>query len=100
MPTRPKAAPARPCGEGATTVPGLVVYRFNAPVMRQMLRSPRNTWQLEQAVISMLAGDLFDPPPVLLRLRVFKIVYAVTVLRNLRQWWAGHRYRLAQARAE
>ena len=76
------------------------IYRFNEPVMRRMFSSPRNTWQLEQGVISMLAGDLFDPLPVLLRLRVFKIVYGLTVLRNLRQWWAGHRYRLAQARAE
>ncbi|MGN2245235.1 NAD(P)/FAD-dependent oxidoreductase [Frateuria sp. GZRR35] len=76
------------------------IYRFNEPVMRRMFASPRNTWQLEQGVISMLAGDLFDPPPVLLRLRVFKIVYGVTVMKNLRQWWAGHRYRLAQARAE
>jgi flavin-dependent dehydrogenase len=76
------------------------IYRFNGPVMQQMFRSPRNTWQLEQGVISMLAGDLFDPLPVLLRLRVFKLVYGVSVLANLRQWWAGHRHRLAQARAE
>jgi flavin-dependent dehydrogenase len=76
------------------------IYRFNEPVMRRMFSSPRNTWQLEQGVISMLAGDLFDPPPVLRRLRVFKIVYGISVLANLRQWWAGRRYRLAQARAE
>ena len=76
------------------------IYRFNEPVMRRMFASPRNTWQLEQGVISMLAGDLFDPLPVLLRLRVFKLVYGVSVLANLRQWWTGHRHRLAQARAE
>ena len=38
------------------------IYRFNGPVMQQLFRSPRNTWQLEQGVISMLAGDLFDSP--------------------------------------
>ena len=76
------------------------IYRFNEPVMRRMFASPRNTLQLEQGVISMLAGDLFDNRPVLLRLRVFKLVYAFMALRNLRQWWAGHRYRLAQARAD
>ncbi|MCX7512660.1 NAD(P)/FAD-dependent oxidoreductase [Frateuria hangzhouensis] len=76
------------------------IERFNEPVMRRMFSSPRNTWQLEQGVISMLAGDLFDPPPVLRRLRLFKLVYGVMVLRSLRQWWVGHRYRLAQARAE
>src|SRR6185312_7871111 len=36
------------------------IYRFNGPVMQQMFRQPRNIWQLEQGVISMLAGDLFD----------------------------------------
>ena len=45
------------------------IYRFNGPVMQQMFRSPRNTWQLEQGVISMLAGDLFDTPKVLWRLQ-------------------------------
>jgi flavin-dependent dehydrogenase len=76
------------------------IHRFNEPVMRRMFAAPRNIWQLEQGVISMLAGDLYDPPAVLRRLRLFKLVYGVMVLRNLRQWWAGHRHRLAQARAE
>src|SRR3984893_4272851 len=40
------------------------IYRFNGPVMRQMFSHPNNTWQLEQSVISMLAGDLFDTPKV------------------------------------
>jgi flavin-dependent dehydrogenase len=75
------------------------IYRFNGPVMRQMLRQPRNTWQLEQGVISMLAGDLFDTPKVLWRLQLFKLVYAISVLRDWRRSRAEHKYRLAQARA-
>jgi hypothetical protein len=65
-----------------------------------MFREPRNDWQLEQGVISMLAGDLFDNPKVLRRLSLFKLVYAVTGLRDWRRWRAEHKYRLAQARAE
>ncbi len=76
------------------------IYRFNGPVMRQMFREPRNTWQLEQGVISMLAGDLFDTPKVLRRLALFKLVYAFCGLRDLRRWRAEHRYRMAQARAQ
>ena len=76
------------------------IYRFNGPVMTQMFSHPRNTWQLEQGVISMLAGDLFDTPKVLRRLRLFKLVYAIAVLRNIRGWRAEHKYRLAQAGAE
>ncbi len=76
------------------------IYRFNGPVMQQMFREPRNTWQLEQGVISMLAGDLFDTPKVLWRLRLFKLVYALCGLRDWRRWRAEHRYRMAQARAQ
>jgi flavin-dependent dehydrogenase len=76
------------------------IYRFNGPVLEQMFRAPRNDWQLEQGVISMLAGDLFDTPKVLRRLRLFKLVYAITGLRNWRRWRSEHKYRLAQARSE
>jgi flavin-dependent dehydrogenase len=75
------------------------IYRFNGPVMRQMFRQPRNTWQLEQGVISMLAGDLFDTPRVLWRLQLFKLVYVLCGMRDWRRWRAEHRYRLAQARS-
>ena len=76
------------------------IYRFNEPVMRDMFRSPRNALKLEQGVISMLAGDLFDTPRVLWRLQLFKLVYGVLALREWGRWRAGHRYRLAQARAQ
>jgi flavin-dependent dehydrogenase len=76
------------------------IYRFNGPVMQQMFRQPRNTWQLEQGVISMLAGDLFDTPKVLWRLRLFKLIYALCGLRDWRRWREEHRYRLAQARSQ
>ncbi len=76
------------------------IYRFNGPVMQQLFRSPRNTWQMEQGMISMLAGDLFDTPKVLRRLSAFKLIYALTGLCNFRRWRAEHRYRLAQARSQ
>jgi flavin-dependent dehydrogenase len=75
------------------------IYRFNGPVMQQMFRQPRNTWQLEQGVISMLAGDLFDTPKVLRKLRLFKLVYAICTLRDWRRSRAERKYRLAQAQA-
>ena len=76
------------------------IYRFNGPVMTQMFAQPRNIWQLEEGVISMLAGDLFDAPKVLRRLRLFKLVYAIAALRDFRRSRAERRYRLAQARGE
>ena len=76
------------------------IYRFNGPVMQQMFREPSNAWQLEQGVISMLAGDLFDTPKVLRRLSLFKLVYAIVGLRDWRRWRSEHKYRLAQARLQ
>lgn len=76
------------------------IYRFNNPVLRDMFRNPVNRWQLEQTVISMLAGDLFDTPRVLRRLRLFKLVYAFCALRDFRGWRTENKYRLAQARSQ
>jgi len=66
------------------------IYRFTTPVMEALFAQPRNTLQLEQAVISMLAGDVFDNRAVRWRLRVFRLVYALTALQlapqALRGW--------------
>jgi len=76
------------------------IYRFNGPIMGRLFRKPRNVWQIEQAVISMLAGDLFDSPQVVRRLKAFKFVYAMTALRHWAGWFAERRYRLEQARLQ
>lgn len=75
------------------------IYRFNGPVLRQMFREPSNRWQLEQGLISMLAGDLFDTPRVLRRLKLFHLVYVFCALLDWRSWWIERRYRLGQARS-
>ena len=67
--------------------------------MAQLFRRPDNRLQIEQGMISMLAGDLFDSPRVLWRLQFFKLVYALGCLRDWRRWRAERSYRLAQARA-
>jgi flavin-dependent dehydrogenase len=76
------------------------IYRFNGPIMDRIFRQPRNIWKIEQGVISMLAGDLFDSPLVLRRLRGFRIVYAITALRHFMRWRTEHRYRMEQARLQ
>jgi flavin-dependent dehydrogenase len=75
------------------------IYRFNDPVMERLFRRPSNRLQIEQGMISMLAGDLFDTPRVLWRLQFFKLVYALGCLRDWRRWRTERSYRLAQARS-
>ena len=76
------------------------IERFNSPVMQQMFRQPRNDWQLEQGVISMLAGDLYDTPRVLRKLRLLRVIHAISVLGNWRRTLTERRYRRAQAQLE
>jgi flavin-dependent dehydrogenase len=53
------------------------IYRFTTPAMRFLMSNPRNTLQVVQGVISMLAGDVFDNRKVRLRLWVFRFMYSV-----------------------
>ncbi|MCD9006169.1 FAD-dependent oxidoreductase [Luteimonas sp. XNQY3] len=80
------------------------IHRFTTPVMQRLFAAPRNDWQLEQAVISMLAGDVFDNPAVLRRLRLFRLVYAVNAVaiapRALRGWFARRRQVREQFRGD
>ncbi len=62
------------------------IERFTGPAMVTLFRNPRNILGVEQAVISMLAGDVFDNPRVLVRLRLFRIIHAAT---SLAHWLRG-----------
>ena len=74
------------------------IYRFNSPVMRNLFASPRNTWRVEEGVVSMLAGDVFDSAPVMRRLHLFKMIYAIGGALNLRRFVGDLIERRKQAR--
>ena len=74
------------------------IRRFNAPVMRRLFAAPRNDWRIEEAVIAMLAGDLHRDDGIAWRLRVFKFIYLLQVLRHPRLALAGLRARRGRAR--
>jgi len=76
------------------------IYRFNSPVMSQFMSKPRNVFKVVQAVISMLAGDVFSNRTVRRRLLVFKTIYSVSWLLHWREANATRKRRLASVRAE
>lgn len=76
-------------GRGISTF-SWFIYRFTTPGMVALFRKPRNLFRIEQAVISMLAGDVYETPQVRLRLRIFKLIYAIS------QLWNGGRKRVSQ----
>jgi flavin-dependent dehydrogenase len=76
------------------------IYRFPAPAMRHLFLNSRNVLGLRQAVISALAGDVHENPGVLWRLRLFRMIYAMVSIRNLRSAIRARRQRRKNARLE
>ncbi|MBA1148346.1 tryptophan 7-halogenase [Ectothiorhodospiraceae bacterium WFHF3C12] len=59
------------------------IYRITQPAMRRMFLKPRNVLRVKEAILSLLAGDLFRDTPVRWRLQLFKAFYAWTYLIHL-----------------
>jgi len=59
------------------------IYRVTSPTMRDMFMHPRNTLRIKEALLSVLAGDIFGQTPIWQSLRAFKGVYYVQSLLNL-----------------
>ncbi len=76
------------------------IERFNSPATRQLFASPRNVFGMEQAVISMLAGDVFGTPEIGRRLTAYKLLYYLSSLRSLRATLAYGRNRRRRKKAE
>ena len=73
------------------------IYRFNTPAMRNLFMSPRNIFGVENAVISMLAGDVFRRTPIALPILLFKAIYYVTFAANAVGSWAAYQRRRRNA---
>jgi flavin-dependent dehydrogenase len=54
------------------------IFRFTSPAMSRLFAHPRDILQVEQAMVSMLAGDVFSSPRVWWRLQLFKLIYLST----------------------
>lgn len=83
---------------GGVSVFSWFIYRFGSPAMRHLFANPDGRFQIEQGVISMLAGDVFDSPSVLRKLKLFKLVYAAYGMKDARRWLADRLARRRQAR--
>jgi len=66
------------------------IYRFTSPVLHRMFMHPSNRFCMEQAVISMLSGDVFGKSPVRRSLVVFKLFYYLFTLSRWRQALAAY----------
>ena len=71
------------------------IYRVTHPTMRELFMYPRNPLRMKEALLSLLAGDIYGGTPFRLSLRALKAVYYLDSLAHpVRTWraWRERRY--------
>ncbi len=71
------------------------IYRMTNPAIRELFMAPRNILRAKEAVLSLLAGDIFSRTPFRPSLAFFKLVYWATSLGRLPRSWRAWRRRRA-----
>lgn len=70
------------------------IYRVTNPAMRELFMHPRNDWRVKEALLAVLAGDIFRGTPIGVRLSIFKAIYLFNcVLKPKRTFLAWLRRR-------
>lgn len=59
------------------------IYRMTNPTMRDLFMGPRNVLRVKEALLSLLAGDIYGKTPIWPSLYVFKLIYYLSALRHL-----------------
>ncbi len=76
------------------------IYRVSHPTMRELFLDPRNVLRMEEALLSLLAGDIFGRTPIWGRLRLFKAMYYILACARLARSFRAWRMRNVNIRAE
>ena len=61
------------------------IYRVTNPILRNMFMGPRNIFRVQEALLSVLAGDVYGKTPIHGPLLVFKVLYYAASLLNFRR---------------
>ena len=74
------------------------IYRVTHPTMRDMFMGPRNVLRVKEALLSMLAGDIYGKTPIWPSLLVLKAIFYIASALNFRRSLAARRLRKANIR--
>ena len=69
------------------------IYRVTNPIMRELFLGPRNVLRMEEALLSLLAGDIFGRTPIWRSLWLFKIIYFVMSIATPKRTLQAQRQR-------
>jgi flavin-dependent dehydrogenase len=76
------------------------IYRITSPAIRNIFMNPQNVWRMQEALLSILAGDLFRETPVGPRMLGFKFIYychCLSILPQAFKTWAWRRRNVREA---
>jgi 2-polyprenyl-6-methoxyphenol hydroxylase-like FAD-dependent oxidoreductase len=74
------------------------IYRVTNPAMREMFLDPKNVLRMKEALLSLLAGDIFGRTPIWGALLAFKGAYYLVSVVNLGRTLRAARRRAANIR--
>lgn len=69
------------------------IYRMTNPAIRRLFMYPRNPLRMKEALLSLLAGDIYGRSPIRFSLAAFKVIYYLNMVATWRRSWAAWRAR-------
>ena len=69
------------------------IYRVTNPTMRDMFMNPGNVMRVKEALLSLLAGDIFGTTPIWKSIRILKGIYYLSALGKPRRAWMAWKKR-------
>ncbi len=73
------------------------IYRVTNPTLRDLFMKPRNIFRMKEAILSVLAGDIFGKTPIWRSIFLFKCIYYASSLANLKRTfmaWKRRKYNI------
>jgi flavin-dependent dehydrogenase len=73
------------------------IYRVTNPTLRDLFMKPRNIFRMKEAILSVLAGDIFGKTPIWRSIFVFKCIYYAASIANFKRTlmaWKRRKYNI------
>jgi flavin-dependent dehydrogenase len=69
------------------------IYRVTNPIMRDFFMYPKNIFRVKEALLSVLAGDIFGKTPIWRSIGMFKVLYYIANIIQPRRAFTGWKRR-------
>jgi len=74
------------------------IYRVTNPTLRDLFMAPGNPFRVQEALLSLLAGDIYGKTPIWRSLAVFKTIFYLGSAWNFKRSWRAWRLRKSNIR--